>query len=112
MIGGILRRWKTYIAEYRNAFITWERMELYLIYISKVFHRIIVVDIYRAFTVCLACVICLRSTFFKLECGASHLGILLKCSFWFCRSGESLRFCISNKLSNDAGMLGFRPQVA
>lgn len=38
--------------------ISWERMELYCIYISKISHRIIIVNIYHAFTICLAYIIC------------------------------------------------------
>lgn len=38
------------------------------------------------------------------------LGILSKCRFWVHRSGKSLEFCISLKLSGDAKTAG--PQAA
>ena len=39
----------------------------------------------------------------------NNLGILLKCRFWFNRyEAEPLRFCISNKLPDEAKAAGLR----
>lgn len=42
----------------------------------------------------------------------NHLEILLNCSFWCCRSGWSLTFCISKKLPDDVAVTHLHNSVA